>query len=225
MQRAGTYRQRRRRRREERSRSCQRTCTFLVREMRTVCGFARLHNRRRVHHKKWCESSTAMGPRVATNGLRSRTLTCVYLQGGRSQVRGRRGMAWGTWEPPVACRAGPWSKRSRQRHPPPHGPGSSAVVDVGLQGVNTARSVGWIDQPATYKHVRGLHRAKNITGRSPRHPSLPNAQIWCSGPPIYAKRLNVGETGSGRALVQGHGPAGCPSNSGACWKVRLRVSV
>ena len=119
VQRAGTYRQRRRRRREERSRSCQRTCTFLVRKMRTVCGFARLHNRRRVHHKKWCESSTAMGPRVATNGLRSRTLTCVYLQGGRSQVRGRRGMAWGTWEPPVACRAGPWSKRSRQRPPPP----------------------------------------------------------------------------------------------------------
>ena len=197
----------------------------LCARMRTVCGFAGLHNRRRVHHKKWCESSTAMGPRVATNGLRSRTPTYVYLQGGRSQVRGRRGMAWGTWEPPVACRAGPWSKRSRQRHPPPHGPGSSAVVDVGLQGVNTARSVGWIDQPATYKHVRGLHRAKNITGRSPRHPSLPNAQIWCSGPPIYAKRLNVGGTGSGRALVQGDGPAGCPSNSGACWKVSLRVSV
>ena len=123
-----------------------------------------------------------MGPRVATNGLRSRTLTCVYLQGGRSQVRGRRGMAWGTWEPPVACRAGPWSKRPRQRHPPRHGPGASDVVDVGLQGVNTARSVGWIDQPATYKHVRGLHRAQNITGRSPRHWSLPNAQIWCSGP-------------------------------------------
>ena len=43
--------------------------------------------------------------------------------------------------------------------------------------------------------------------------------------PIYAKWLNVGGTGSERALVQGHGPAGCPSNSAACWIVRLGVSV